>query len=216
MKVSCRLTSFLLFMLLLAGLLTMGGCGLQTRGPASNQAFLLDVQSETGQGDTQGKTLQLRNCRALAPFAGKNLIYRVSDVRYEQDFYNGFLAAPDQQIDISLHQWLQQRGYNLISQGAESSIGVLQPTLERLLADFTDPDQSWARVQMRFVLTELSSQERTPVVLLDERWTVREPLPSPSRADDVVMAQSRCLEQIFSQLDAVLANLYNGASAEPD
>ncbi|MEY3528793.1 MAG: hypothetical protein RLZZ549_1280, partial [Pseudomonadota bacterium] len=41
-----------------------------------------------------------------SPFDSKSMVYRLSDQRYEKDFYNGYISTPAEMIGNATRQWL--------------------------------------------------------------------------------------------------------------
>lgn len=186
--------SQLIFVLLL-GAIT--GCGLPQREAEPKNTFLLDLKDPPASAPAWTAGLQLHACRAHAPVADKPLLYRLSRVRYERDFFNTFLVSPTVQIDALLSRRWHQGSPGTVREER----WVLRPTLEQLWGDFTDPNQAQARVQLHFLLTDLSSQEPGERVILSERFQAAQDLPSTPRADDVVEAFSVCLERLLEAFE---------------
>ena len=112
-------------LLMLAVMFAMG-CGIKRRNPSNVKYFLLDVKRPQAQAAVKTDLcLRVRPCRMPASFAGRSLVYRTSDVLYEQDYYNLFLTNPDNQITDSLRGWFRRAGFpECIAGGSDAqSIG---------------------------------------------------------------------------------------------
>lgn len=97
---------------------------------------------------------------AVLPFmaaptaSGQMLLYRTSDVRYESDFYNRFLAPPAQVLTNELRQWLAGAKAGTVRNPGSPlpSDLTVQPRLNELYADYRDVNNPRAVVGMDIVL----------------------------------------------------------------
>ena len=55
-------------------------------------------------------TLRMGKVRVAPAFAGKPLVLRLDEVRYETDFYNAFLAEPADLLGAAMADWLDRAG----------------------------------------------------------------------------------------------------------
>lgn len=192
------------------------GCALQSRQSEPKNAYLLDVSDLP---DAQVKwpvSVQIRPARAHTPLAGTPLVYRLSRVRYERDSFNVFLVSPTEQIDALLDQRLAGgRGLEAHTQ-ASTREWILQPTLEQLWGDFTDPNQARAEVQMHFLITELSPRSRSRQVILDARFRSTQDISPEPNAEDLVTQLSLSLADVLSQFEATLNDRIKAKGTPPE
>jgi hypothetical protein len=160
-------------------------------------------------------TTQIRACRASTPLAGTALVYRLSRVRYERDSLNVFLVSPTEQVDALLDQRLGG-GYGLEALSLDSDREwVLQPTLERLWGDFTDPNQARAQVQMHFLITEISRRNRSRRVIMDARFQSAQDISRVPTAEELVTQLSVCLAEVVSQFETTTSDRIKAMETAP-
>lgn len=132
--------------------LAISGCSL--RQPAVvTENFALDLAPAPAgaKGDVSVTVLPF----TAAPEAGgQMLLYRVSDLRFEHDFYNRLLAPPAQTLTGSLRRWLAQSRAAVVREpGAPlDSDFLVQPRLDALYADYRDTASPRAVVAATIVL----------------------------------------------------------------
>jgi hypothetical protein len=128
----------------------------------------------------------------------------LTEVQYQYDPYNAFLVPLSDQLDDALYRWLvaDARG----GTPPDQSLYTLEPTLESMVADFTDPNSPTASARMRFVLTRSDPASGRPSVVFQKSLIskVRMPTSKPT-ADQVVAAFSVCTHHILAQLRGELA-----------
>jgi hypothetical protein len=180
------------------------GCSLQSREAEPKNAYLLDVNGLPATPVAWPAAVQIHPCRSITSLAGTPLVYRLSRVRYERDPFNLFLVPPTEQIDDLLAQRLADKASAGTPSVSTPRQWRLEPTLERLWGDFTDPNQARAEVQMHFLMTEQLTDSRVRRILLDARFHARRELPAAPSAEDLVTQLSRCLAEVLTQLEAAL------------
>jgi len=199
--------------LLVLGAIT--GCTLQSRQGEPRNAFLLDVKETSSTPVDWPVTTQIRVCRASTPLAGTALVYRLSRVRYERDSVNVFLVSPTEQVDALLDRRLGQR-YDLEALSPTSDREwVIQPTLEQLWGDFTDPNQARAQVQIHFLITEISRRNRSRRVIMDARFRSAQKINQVPAAEELVTQLSVCLTDVLSQFETKASDRIKALDAAP-
>ena len=190
--------------LLSSFLLCAAGCGVGGRPPADNRAFLLQVEPPAEGAGSPSVTipLRIRNCRVAAPFVGRPLVYRLTTVQYQYDPYNAFLVPLGDQLDDALYRWLAA----VAATPPDQALYVLEPYLESLVADFTDPSRPLASARMRFLLTRSGPDGGRPSVVFQKTLVAKVRMSSgkPS-GDQVVAALSGCIQQILTEARGILA-----------
>ncbi|MCI0498128.1 MAG: YajG family lipoprotein [Planctomycetales bacterium] len=191
-------------------LLTIGACFLAgtvltgCRKPLQKQTFLLEVRRpETAAVQSIAACLDIRPCQAASGFSGSQLIYRTSQVAYDQDYYHAFLVSPEDQITEHLTQWCHSSGLFACPPNAETV--TLEPYLEALYADFQQKNSHAAVARFHVRLTRVDKSCSCPVVLLNKTYSAATPLsPGPDGAE-VVNGLSAALTQILQELEHDLA-----------
>jgi uncharacterized lipoprotein YmbA len=137
------------------------------------------------------------------PFDTKSLVYRVSDQRYEKDFYNAYIATPSSMFSNASRQWLDQSGIFRITVAQGTSFFpfyTLQATIDELYGDYRGKPE--AVVSVQFFLTVTNPNLPTPLITA-KRYTQRVALTN-NLPQTLVLGQQRALADILQQLEADL------------
>jgi uncharacterized lipoprotein YmbA len=137
------------------------------------------------------------------PFDTKSLVYRVSDQRYEKDFYNTYISTPSNMFSNATRQWLDQSGIFRITVAQGTSFFpfyTLQATIDEIYGDYrTKPE---AVVSVQFFLTVTNPNLTNPLITA-KRYTQRIAL-ADNLPQTLVLGQQRALAEILQQLEADL------------
>ncbi len=191
--------------LLLTGLL-LSGCGQSAL--AERKYYVLDVARE-GPPDLvhSDATLRLRRFNVDEAFAGRSLVYRVDEFRYEPDYYHQFLVLPGVMITEEVRDWLANSGLfgrvTAVGSRVESTY-LLEGNVIDLYADFTQKATPEAVVEIRFFL--LAGPEAGESVVLSQTYRAATPI-STKTAEAVVQAMSKSLADILTHLEADIAKV---------
>jgi len=196
-------------------MLAGAGCGMRVRLPVTNRAFLLQIDPVPDRPRVSlAIPLRIRTCRVAAPFASSSLVYRLTAVQYQYDTYNTFLVPLGDQLDDALHRWLG------VSAGAtvpsDRLLYTLEPYLEGLVADFTEPNRPFALARMRFVLTRSGPGKGRSSVVFERNPIATVRLPAKPTAGQVVAAFSGCIQEILTPLRDELAALHEKEGEKDD
>jgi|GEM_PF-576162 len=188
---------------LLSCLLCAAGCGVVGRPPADNRAFLLQIEPPAEGAGSSFVTipLRIRSCRVAAPFVGRPLVYRLTTVQYQYDPYNAFLVPLGDQLDDALYRWLEAGA----AMPPDQALYVLEPYLESLVADFTDPNRPLASARMRFLLTRPGPDSGRPSVVFQKTLVAKVRMSAKPSGDQVVAAFSGCIQYILTEVRGVVA-----------
>lgn len=139
-----------------------------------------------------------------APTAsGQMLLYRTSDVRYESDFYNRFLAPPAQVLTSELRQWLTASKAGVVRNPGSPlpSDLTIQPRLTELYADYRDIKNPQAVIGMEIILIGRTDTGNQQLFRRTYRRSVPMKAVSPSAA---VEGWGKGAGQIFAEFTADL------------
>jgi cholesterol transport system auxiliary component len=180
----------------------IGGCSLGQPPPAK-ELFMLQA-GETAAASAasavpRAGALKIGSFGVVAPFEGRGLVYRTSEVNYASDFYNEYFVAPGAMIGQHVASYLSRaRPFETIAIDARSAARYeLRGVVTELYGDLRDKSQPAARLAMHVYLVRTDA----PIdrVLLDRVLQQRVPLPDASAA--------ALVKGLSSALDAALATL---------
>jgi uncharacterized lipoprotein YmbA len=195
-----RIASFVLLVLIAFTLLACA----PTRPPIDTANWLV-APERTGFPRKMQSPLWLKMgaFSVATPFDAKSLVYRVSDQRYEKDFYNAYIATPSSMFSNASRQWLDQSGIFRITVAQGTSFFpfyTLQATIDELYGDYRGKPE--AVVSVQFFLTVTNPNLPTPLITA-KRYTQRVALTN-NLPQTLVLGQQRALADILQQLEADL------------
>jgi hypothetical protein len=141
--------------------------------------------------------------RVSRSFAGSELVYRLDDVRFAQDYYNRFMAPPAPMLGASIAEWLARSGpFSIVQAGtAASAPFVLEATFLELYGDFRNGRTPEAVVTAQFSIIDASSS--SPEVVYDKTISRRIPIDR-SAAPQLVRGYNVALGEILGELSSNL------------
>jgi cholesterol transport system auxiliary component len=173
--------------------------------PAIDTANWLLAPERTGAPRAMQSPLWLKmgTFSVATPFDTKSLVYRVSDQRYEKDFYNAYIATPSSMFSNASRQWLDQSGIFRIAVAQGTSFFpyyTVQATVDELYGDYRGSPE--AVVSVQFFLTVTNPSLPNPLITA-KRYTQRVALAN-NLPQTLVLGQQQALAQILQQLEADL------------
>ena len=144
------------------------------------------------------------------PFDSKSMVYRLSDQRYEKDFYSGYVSTPAEMIGNATRQWISDANIFRATLNQSNTFFpyyTLQASVTEFYGDYRS--QGDAVVSMEFYLTMLSSGSQNPI-LMTNRYTQRVPLKDnrpESLANGLQQAMAGILQRYENDLYAGTKNL---------
>ena len=185
--------------------LALAGCA---GSPSIHSRFyMLQAQRHVVPTVAQGKGI-LVVCRFTidAAYAGRGLVYRLHEHRYESDAYNEFLISPTVMITEKTRDWLAESG--LFAQVVGTGSGVeathrIEANITALHGDFRDKNAPKAVVEVRFFLLRTESGI-DPEVVLGKPYRAACDVKTAD-SEGLVAGFDDCLQAILTELENDLA-----------
>lgn len=187
-------------------LLTVPGC---SKPSANSRNYILNAARPAMPPAKEGKAiLAVPRFTVDAAYAGRGLIYRLDEYRYESDAYNEFLVSPTVMITEKTRDWLAESGLFAQVLGSGSSADAthrIEANITGLYGDFRDKDRPKAVVEVRFFLLR-TERGVDPEILFAKPYqaTVEVTTDDP---EGLIDGLDRCLQSILTKLEKDLADV---------
>lgn len=181
--------------------LLAAACSPFTRESPVRQQFLLAAPSPPAVAKTQPGALRVGTINVAAPFRGKTFVYRVSDLRYESDFYVEFLVTPGTMLAEQTARALAQSKpfARIVGPGTSGDAAwVLDGFASALYADRREAGKPAAVIDITYYLTGAAVDEQVPL------WTHEYHERVPMR-DASASAYADALNKAFGEIVAALS-----------
>ena len=181
----------------------LAGCSLTPPAPARNTFLPRAEPAQAVLAVAPLPGLLLVNVFSVAEaFAGKPMVYRFEEHRYETDFYNEFLVSPRDFVSQGALEWMQRaQVFESVAPAAGArapSALLLQGSVNELYADLRDAQRPAAVLAIQFYLVD-ETQSARPMRLAEE---LRQVVPmTDASAGAYAHAVSRAMTAIFAELE---------------
>jgi uncharacterized lipoprotein YmbA len=179
-------------------------CSLPTRAPVTPKSWMASPE-RTGPPLKERSNLWLKvgAVSVASPFDGKSLVYRMTDQRYEKDFYNVYATIPSEMISNAEREWFNNAGIFAATVGQNTSFFpyyTLQLTVNEFYGDYRVKPE--AVVSVEFFLSVTNSGKGNPLIGAN-RYTKRIALHD-NTPEALVLGQQQALAEIFKQYEEQL------------
>jgi hypothetical protein len=155
---------------------------------------------------SEGRILEVRRFTIDSAFAGKNLVYRTGELKYEADFYNEFLISPATMVREAARDWLAQsnRFLRVADPGIYSEPALaLEANITALYGDMRDKNAPKAVMEIRAFLLKVEGVE-DPEILFGKTYSAAQDLEKPA-PDGLIAGLNSCLQTILDEMEQDLA-----------
>ena len=182
----------------LAGLL-LTGCGLSQSNP--DQSAWLVVPERTGAPRATPVNLQLKmgTFSANTPFDGKSLVYRLSDNRYEKDFYNVYLVYPRDMVANATRNWLiKSNAFNLVLEQSTTFFPMyqLQGVIDEFYGDYRGTPEAVVTVQFYASASFTANKSMFSTPRITKRVALKDKSPQA-----LIDGQQQALTEVLAELE---------------
>jgi ABC-type uncharacterized transport system auxiliary subunit len=182
----------------LAGVL-LSGCSGIIRDFPETRLYVIETPDvdETGAGFQSGRGLMIRQFDIAAEFESSFFVYKVSDNRFTNDYYNKFMVSPGRMITDAVRDALNDSDlFRLVPAGEPDRIDFrLSGKITQLYVDIRNPEHPRAVMALRLLLEKQAPGGFTPVI--NNVYSTTEPV-SGTRSEVYVEAWNKCLAQVVN------------------
>lgn len=205
LKIQVTRNSHLMKFATLAFIITvLSACSLPTRPSLETSSWMVAPERiGTPYKPRSDLWLKMGSVTTTSPFDGKSFVYRLSDQRYEKDFYNVYSVLPNEMIGSATRQWLNNAQIFSMTVGQGNSFFpyyILQTSVEEFYGDYRVRPE--AVVTVEFFLTATDPKKRNPVIGKN-RYTKRIALADNS-PQALASGQQEALAQILKEYEVAL------------
>lgn len=157
--------------------------------------------------------LKMGAVSTASPFAGRSMVYRLGDQKYEKDFYNIYSTLPSEMIGNATRQWMNNAQIFAMTVGQGNSFFpfyTLQATVNEFYGDYRVRPE--AVVSVEFFLTVTTAAKANPVIGTN-RYTKRVVLKD-NTPGALALGQQEALAQILKEYEVELYQ-YAGKLPKP-
>ncbi len=197
---SFRWDIYLAWVLMGLGLVGCGG------GVSHSRYYMIDsVREGVPQRTLDKSILAVARFTIDSAYANRGLVYRLEEFQYDSDGHNEFIVPPAVMVTEETRDWLASSG--LFSQVVGLGSG-LQPThrlegnVTAIYGDFRNSKSPKAVLELKVFLLKLTDgADPTPMFSQTYLATLK---PDRRDPDDLVLAFSRCMETILTDMEGDL------------
>ena len=190
--------------LFLAGL---AGCVNLTRESMPRQLYALNIETAPAPGRVMmpGTILKMRAFQEMPRYRGREFIYRLSNVRYQTDYYNLFLVSPGALLAEETGRWLAQCGFFERVVDASSRVRathLLEGTVVLMEGDFRKAGAP--RAALGVSMTLIDQRANLPAIVFQKHYVQFAALSNTAPAT-LVEGWNKALQTVLVDFESDLA-----------
>lgn len=179
--------------------LILGACSLSRPNPDQSSWLVMPERTAAPRANPVKMHLKMGSFSANAPYDGKSLVYRMSENKYEKDFYNVYLVYPRDMVANATQKWLTQS--NAFTQIIEQPTTFfpmyqLQGVIDEFYGDYRGQPTAVVSIQF-YASTSFNSKNG---LFSTPRITKRVPLADKS-TQALITGQQQALSEVLQELE---------------
>jgi cholesterol transport system auxiliary component len=185
-------------------ILALSSCSLPKSPPVAPTSWMvLPERTEPAYQPRTDLWLKIGSVSVAPPFGGKSLVYRLSNDRYESDFYNVYSVLPNEIVGNASRKWLNNANIFALTVGQSNSLFpyyTLQASVEEFYGDYRVRPE--AVVSIQFFLTVSGPTKGNPIIGINsysKRIALKDNTPKA-----LVLGQQEALAQILKEYEQAL------------
>ena len=199
---SSRLRSIALLSALTLGSALLTGCGLSQSNPDQTTWLVTPERTSAPHAKPVSLNLKMGAFSANSPFDSKPLVYRISENRFEKDFYNVYLVYPRDMVANATRQWLvKSNAFNKIIEQSSAFFPEyqLQGVIDEFYGDYRDTPQAVVTIQFYASSSISSSNYIFSSPRITRRVTLKDKSPQA-----LIDGQQQALAEVLAELETRL------------
>lgn len=178
------------------------GCALNKPNPDQSSWMVVPERTGSPRATPVDMTLKMGNFSANTPFDGKSLVYRLSDNRYEKDFYNVYLIYPRDMVGNATREWLVKS--NAFTQVLEQSsvffpMYQLQGIIDEFYGDYRGTPEAVVSIQFYASASYSADKYMFSSPRISKRVALRDKSPQA-----LIDGQQQALAEVLTELESRL------------
>ncbi|WP_220717932.1 ABC-type transport auxiliary lipoprotein family protein [Agarivorans litoreus] len=185
--------------LVMLSIVVLFGCGIgKPIDSPNNYAIVADYPDKTF--SKKFETVRIDSVRVDSPFNNTQMVFRLSDVSFETDYYNRYITEPGAIIENQLSTLITRSGLaeNTVPYNASVSTNVvLKTVVTKLFGDFRKDQTPAALMEIQFILVDTSAAR--PDIILEKKLSRKIELADKT-PQAFAKGLSNALTEIFDEL----------------
>jgi cholesterol transport system auxiliary component len=197
-----RLSTLVTLAALILSISLLSGCSFSRPNAEQTSWLVTPERTAPPQKSPVAMDLKMGSFSANPPFDGKSLVYRLSDQRYEKDYYNVYLIYPRDMVQNATRDWLVKS--NAFEQVIEQSTVFfpkyqLQGVIDEFYGDYRGQPEAVVAIQFYASTSFSANNYLFSSPRISKRVPVRDKSPQA-----LIDGQQQALTLILTELESRL------------